>query len=498
MKKIIALILCAVMLVSVVGCGSKETKEPTENEQSVAADTNHSLIALESENYKITNGMLSYLYLSGFYNAYGAYSSYFDSMGLDKSKPLDEQQYSEDMTWHDYFLEMTLGDAGRFLQFAEAARAAGISDEDLDKRVDEQIQKTITQGGVTIEEYITKMFGNTLDEKDLRDALKLQIYAYEYYEKVQADIGASITDTDCETYYNENVKLYSKVDYISYTVTANTAGTEDTEAAYAKAKSDAEALVTEATAKGVEGYKSWVKSYMTAQNSSSQTPMADDALAAQIDKTLAGTKDAGYTQGNEVSEFCFEDGRKIGDSKLVDNGSGSYTVYILTAAPHRAEGATKNVRHILLRPESYKDAAEAKAKAEEVLNEWRNGEATAESFDALAKKYNEDGSSLYENVREGEMVQTFNDWLFDNARQIGDSDIVETDYGYHIMYFAGEGSAVWQAEVKNAILSARVGERMTEYETTYGASVKENKESIDKLPTTVPQTAFESSTTNVY
>ena len=35
------------------------------------------------------------------------------------------------------------------------------------------------------------------------------------------------------------------------------------------------------------------------------------------------------------------------------------------------------------------------------------------------------------------MVQTFNDWCFDESRQPGDSGIVETDYGYHIMYFSG-------------------------------------------------------------
>ena len=35
------------------------------------------------------------------------------------------------------------------------------------------------------------------------------------------------------------------------------------------------------------------------------------------------------------------------------------------------------------------------------------------------------------------MVPTFNDWCFDESRQEGDTGIVKTDYGYHVMYFVG-------------------------------------------------------------
>ncbi len=495
MKKIIAFLLAVLMIVSVTACGKKaggdNTDKPTAN-----TDSNHSLVALESENYKMTNGMLSYFYLSGFYNVYASYGSYFQSMGFDSAKPLNEQQYTEDMTWHDYFLEMTLGDARNFLRVAEEAKKAGYSDEYVADEVQKQIDTIVNSEGITVEEYITRMFGDTLDEKDLRDALTIQIYAYDYYEKIQEQLGEEITTEDCEIYYNENVKTLSKVDYISYTVTASTANTEDAEAAYADAKKKAEELVAETEAKGVEGFKSWVSAYMAEQNKISTTPMAEDALASQIEKVLAGTADASYSEGDELSEFCFADGRAAGDCKLTDNGAGSYTVTVVSNPAHRADGVTKNVRHILFRPESYEDAAAAKAKAEEVLDTWKNGEATVESFDALAEEYNDDGSSLYENVHEGEMVQTFNDWLFDGARVEGDTGIVETDYGYHIMYFAGEGLPLWENEVRTKLVSMKLGEKMSAIETDY--AITEAEEAIDKLPVTIPQTALEGSGTNVY
>ena len=33
------------------------------------------------------------------------------------------------------------------------------------------------------------------------------------------------------------------------------------------------------------------------------------------------------------------------------------------------------------------------------------------------------------------MVPEFNDWIFDPARVYGDTDLVKTSYGYHIMFF---------------------------------------------------------------
>ena len=39
------------------------------------------------------------------------------------------------------------------------------------------------------------------------------------------------------------------------------------------------------------------------------------------------------------------------------------------------------------------------------------------------------------------MVKPFQDWSLDESRQTGDTGIVKTDYGYHIMYFVGLGDA---------------------------------------------------------
>lgn len=140
------------------------------------------------------------------------------------------------------------------------------------------------------------------------------------------------------------------------------------------------------------------------------------------------------------------------------------------AEGYAASGITKdtklvNVRHILVYPEGadgtnlatqeFSDEAWAASekKAQEILDQFLAGDKTEESFAALANEYSEDPGSntnggLYENVSEGEMVAAFNDWCFDAARQVGDTGIVKTNYGYHVMYFSGS-QTTWQRYARN-------------------------------------------------
>lgn len=135
-----------------------------------------------------------------------------------------------------------------------------------------------------------------------------------------------------------------------------------------------------------------------------------------------------------------------------------------------------NVRHILVMPVADEDAevdengeavlteqnwTDAKLKAEEILDMWQSGEATEDSFAALAEEYSEDPGSasnggLYEDVYPGEMTTAFNDWCFDGSRQPGDTGIVETEYGYHIMYFSSTSDhAYWYQVAESDYVTAQ-------------------------------------------
>lgn len=101
--------------------------------------------------------------------------------------------------------------------------------------------------------------------------------------------------------------------------------------------------------------------------------------------------------------------------------------------------ATKNVCHILLTADKYGSDEAALAKAQEILDLYNAGDKTRASFEALSDEYNYDSNNYYENVPKDRMVDEFEDWIYDPARVLGDTGIVKTTYGYHIMYFAGDG-----------------------------------------------------------
>ncbi|MGM0466769.1 MAG: peptidylprolyl isomerase [Acidobacteriota bacterium] len=96
---------------------------------------------------------------------------------------------------------------------------------------------------------------------------------------------------------------------------------------------------------------------------------------------------------------------------------------------------TVTVRHILLLTQD-KEEAEKKAVLEKMKQIQKRAQA-GEDFAELAKEFSEDPGSqekggLYENIERGVMVKPFEEAAFNVP--VGEiSDIVETQYGYHII-----------------------------------------------------------------
>ena len=151
------------------------------------------------------------------------------------------------------------------------------------------------------------------------------------------------------------------------------------------------------------------------------------------------------------------------------------------------DGVYVDVRHILIQPEGGQTGedgypvyteeawAAAKVKADEVYNEWLNrGEQTEDRFAQLAQTYSVDGSAanggLYTDVYEGQMVENFNNWCFDESRQVGDYDVVQTQFGYHIMYFSGS-QPIWYATAEYDLINNAVSSLVPAAMEKYPAEV---------------------------
>ena len=163
----------------------------------------------------------------------------------------------------------------------------------------------------------------------------------------------------------------------------------------------------------------------------------------------------------EIAEWLAAEGRQKGDIGYVTvyakNSEGEatddaecYYVVILDNVDEHPEKLV-SVRHILVGFEggtkdeesgetvySVEEKKAASDEAERIKAEFEGGEKTAEAFGELAKKYSDDNAEaggLYEDVYPGQMQAPFDEWCFDSARKAGDVGIVETEFGYHVIYF---------------------------------------------------------------
>ena len=216
--------------------------------------------------------------------------------------------------------------------------------------------------------------------------------------------------------------------------------------------------------------------------------IADLAVNEGTEAASTESRNVLYSSVNSLyQQWLTDSSRKEGDKQVFestgtntdDDGNtsevlnGCYVVYYVGSTDNKFPMV--NVRHILIQPthaegetedahadgETYseEELSIARTTAENLLTQWKAGEATEDSFAALANEYSADGDGttggLYENVYPGQMVAAFNDWCFDSSRKSGDTGIVETTYGIHVMYFVGTTDLTYrdyqiQSELRSA------------------------------------------------
>ena len=84
------------------------------------------------------------------------------------------------------------------------------------------------------------------------------------------------------------------------------------------------------------------------------------------------------------------------------------------------------------------------------------------------------------------MTTEFNDWCFDPSRQPGDTGIVETDYGYHIMYYVGTDDPYWLVQVKSDLSSTKYNDYYTQMLENYPMVEKARSHNLLRIKSSGP------------
>ena len=442
-------------------------------------------VALTIGEHKISNAELSYYYIDSINNFYSNYGSYASLFGLDLTQPLNEQYVDEEsgLTWADDFLSSAADTAKSVYALVDAAKTVGYTatEEEL-AQIDTAISNVTLYATIygygDADSYLKAMYGNGASEKTYRTYLENSILADSYYNAYSDSLtydDAALREAEADNY-----SAYSAFTYNYYYISADKfleGGTtdEDGNTTYSDEEKAASVAAAEEAAASLIGEEI---------TSVEDFDAAIAALSINADSTASSTlyEDYAYSSITEaLREWITDSSRKEGDKTYIANAVTSVAEHEHTEEEHEHEEVTTvsgyyvlyyigtndntfplaNVRHILIDFEggttddsgnttySDEDKAATMTSAEALLAEWKAGDATEDSFAALANEKSTDTGSntnggLYEDVYPGQMVTAFNDWCFDESRKAGDTGVIETTYGCHIMYYVGDSDTTYR------------------------------------------------------
>lgn len=444
----------------------------------------HTLTSAELNYYFVDTANNFY---SQLYNQYGEQTEMYASVfyGLNFSSPLNTQFYSDTQSWADYFAESAIESAKSTYALYDQAVANGVTlTEEEEKEVADNINLTesyakLYYGYKDLKAYLKDVFGYGSTLETYKEYMRVNAIAAKYYNEHAETLEYG--EEDYKKYNDEHFDELSSFSFASFYVdissflgegkkgddgvinytdeqkeTASKTGEQIVNHLKNAGITSAEMLDKEI--KNIEQYKEDEKAVSTKYSNQLYSNINTKIISWLADRSRkAGDftviADTTTTKDKDGNEFITTDGYYV----VVFEGRNDNEMKLV------------NVRHILKKFKggtadkdgnvtySDKEKAAALTEANKVKLMWLERKHTEEAFIELAKTSTEDTGSkstggLYENVRPGQMVSAFNDWCFDESRKAGDYDVVETEFGYHLIYFVSHDEMTYREAMIEDIL----------------------------------------------
>lgn len=463
---------------------------------------------------KISIGMYDYYYASivSYYEQYASYGYY----SLDTTKDYSKQYTTDDdgnkISWQKFFETEALKEVEQITTYYSKALEEGVTLTSTQKKtIDKQIstlKDSASQNDVSLDQYIKANFGTYCSEDTIRIMLEQYYLSANYKGKFKSE--TKVTDNDVDKYYNDHKNDYKKIEfyYIAspYDATDDNSKNESIKTAEKimakmKDKKSVIALVPEVYSSYID---SQVQSSMEQDSTLTEKKAREEAVKSYESNVVTTVSGSDSPFDDKMNTWLFSDDTKVGSKKYYIDENAKYIYIVLkTSKASVEEDETYTVRHILVAPESgsnsssstsekteYTDEqwAAAKKKADSILAKFNKTDKSEYEFAKLAEQYSTDSAStssgsndsfggLYESVTLGQMVPDFEKWSIDDSRKYGDTGIVKSDYGYHIMFFIND-CPEYQSKIIAQIKSDRLSNMIDKAEI----KVHENaiKKAVDK------------------
>ncbi len=468
--------------------------------------------AVNVGNRELTTTDLTYYYIDSVNSHYSQFANQYGNMAdayaqilgdVISTIPLDEQIYDKEKgtTWAEYFV----GEAKKSAVWTYAIYDQAMADKDF--KIPEETQKYLDDfednmkvyatyyGFSSVESYLRSYYGDGANMETYKEYCTYNsiatAYANEYLDSIE------FKDEDFRAHEKDKYQEYNSYSYAVYYVgysnyltflklgtqetgedgkTSTKYSDEDNKKALEAAKKDAEILAN------------------AANNTVELLNKALGALDINKDKkddakpTFTVNEDVLYStlsSNEDLQKWIADASRKEGDVGIVEykvkgtddkeTVNGYYV--ILFQGVNENKMMLANVRHILVKftggtknettgvtTYTEKEKLSAKEKAQEILDLFNKTTKTDEDFKKLASERSEDTGSknnggLIEGIHPAAgYVESFTDWALEGHKP-GDTGIIESEYGYHVMYYKEDGDMSYRDFLIDNVLTAEAYEK---------------------------------------
>ena len=478
--KAITISFIAVMLVIALTAASVLSVRAVNNSGIIDRNT----IAAVTGEHKLNSVQMNYYftdYIRGLYSqwetSYGEYvASYMSMMGLNLNAPLSEQKSSmaTDKTWAEYFFDEALNKAKDDYALYDKAIAEGFKlSEDEQTTIDYNMQilelSAMYSGAASTNKYLQAIYGYGADVASYKEYSEITTIATAYYNKYSDSL--SYNDAAIREHEKDKFNNYSSFSYAVYHVSANEyleGGTtaDDGTVTYTDAQKDAAVKAAEKVANELaastnitELDKAISLLEVNAKKDNVASTKYDDVMYSSVTAALQEWLANSERKADDITVIPNETTTKDADGKETKTVNGYYVVLFTSRNDNLRPLA--NVRHLLVKFEggttdskgnkTYSDTekATAKAEAERLLQVWKDGNATEDTFIALVKEHSDDSSKdsggLFEDIHpKSNYVDSFRTWSLDSSRKAGDTGVIVSEYGYHVMYYSSDDELTYR------------------------------------------------------
>ena len=458
---------------------------------------------------KVTTGMFNYYYNSifSYYEQYASYG-YFT---LDTSDDLRTQYTTDDegnrVSWADFFVSEVFEEISRTAGVYSKAVSEGITVTKAQQAtIDQQIESMKTaasEKNQSLDAYISSLYGEYCTEATLRTMLEQYYVSVNYSGYINSQ--KQPTDKEIDKYYSEHENEFKLISFSYLALTYDSTSDESKETSIKEANkymdkiTDRKSIVKMIPTVYADYIEADAQQIMSGDKSMTEKEAikhATENYESSVDYSMTAAE---TPFDDETTNWLFDDNTKIGDKKIYINEEAGYIYVILKTENATAdESQTYSVRHILIMPEGDESSADetgktehtdeqwaaAEKKANEILDTFNKGDKSEYSFALLAEEHSEDVAStsasgtgafggLCAATPLGQMVPEFEEWSVDKSRKYGDTGIVKSQYGYHIMFFVNNMES-YKASVITAMRDAQINELID------GVNKDINQSKIDK------------------